>query len=114
MNNSQNNIEVGIWTIAKDGIKASPENLPDIQISNLEIWATTKRAELILWDCPLGFAEELWCDEMEAVNLIQALAIARENQNSEIPTEIPEDIDEQTFRIMMEIIDARTEQKETE
>jgi len=103
------NIEVGIWTIHKDGVKGSPENFTDVQIDNAELWATTKRGELIVWDWPVHFAEKPWFDEEQAVNLIQALAIARENQNSENPEKFPEDIDEQTFRVMMEIIDDRTE-----
>ena len=109
-----NNIEVGIWTIHNDGVKGSPENFPEVQIDNVQLWATTKRGDLILWDLPVHFAEKEWCDEEQAVNLIQAMAIARDNQNSNNPGEFPVDIDEQTFRVIMEIIDSRTEQNEVE
>ena len=107
-----NNNSVGIWSIHKDGIKCSPENFPDVQIDNDQLWVTTKRGELIVWDLPVHFAEKPWCDEEQAVNLILALAIAREHQNPENPGEFPEDIDEQTIRIMMGIIDDRTEPNE--
>jgi hypothetical protein len=40
------------------------------------------------------------------------LAIAREHQNSENHGEFPDDIDEQTIRIMMGIIDDRTDSNE--
>jgi len=109
-----NNIEVGIWAIHKDGIKGSPENFPNVQIDKLELWATTKRGDLIVWDWPVHFAEKLWCDEVQAVNLIQALAIAREHQSPENSGEFPVDIDEQTIRVMMDIIDDRTETNEVE
>jgi hypothetical protein len=108
------NNKLGIWTIHKEGVKGSPENLPDVQINNIELWTTTKRGEHNVWDCPIHFAEKLWCDEEQAVNLIQALAIAREHQNSENPKEFPVDIDEQTIRIMLKIIDERTEQSVAE
>jgi len=107
-----NNNIVGIWTIQKDGVNGSPENFPDVQIDNVELWDTTKRGNLIVWDLPVHFAEKPWCDEEQAVNLILALAIAREHQNPENPGEFPEDIDEQTIRIMMGIIDDRTEPNE--
>jgi len=109
-----NNIEVGIWTIHNDGVKGSPENFPEVQIDNNELWTTTKRGDLIVWDWPVHFAEKLWCDEEQAVNLIQAMAIAREHQNYDNPGEFPVDIDEQTIRVMMDIIDDRTEPNEVE
>ncbi len=104
-----NNIEVGIWTIYNDGVKGTPLNFPGLQIDNLELWNTTKRGDLILWDLPIQLAEKPWCDQEQAVNLIQAMAIAREYQNSDNSKEFPEDIDEQTIRVMMDIIDERTE-----
>jgi hypothetical protein len=107
-----NNNIVGIWTIHKDGVKGSPENFPDVQIDKDELWATTKRGDIIVWDWPVHVAEKPWCDEEQAVNLILALAIAREHHNPENPGEFPEDIDEQTIRIMMGIIDDRTEPNE--
>lgn len=107
-----NNIEVGIWTIHKDGVNGSPENFPEVQIDNVQLWGTTKRGDLILWDLPLHFAENEWCDEEQAVYLIQAMAIARGNQNADNPGEFPVDIDEHTIRVMMEIIDNRTETNE--
>ncbi len=109
-----NNNVVGIWNIHKDGVKGSPENFPDVQIDKVELWATTKRGDFIVWNCPVHLAEKLWCDEEQAVNLIQALAIAREHQNSANPEEFPDDIDEQTIRIMMGIIDDRTDSNEVE
>ena len=110
---NKNNI-VGIWTINKDGVKGSPENFPDVEIDKVELWATAKRGDLIVWDSPVLFAEKPWCDEEQAVNLILALAIARELQNPENSGEFPDDIDEQTIRIMMGIIDDRTEPNKLE
>lgn len=107
-----NNIEVGIWTIDKNGVKGSPENFPEVHLDNLQLWGTTKRGDLILWDLPVQFAEKEWCDEEQAVYLIQAMAIARGNQNAYNPGEFPVDIDEHTIRVMMEIIDNRTEPNE--
>lgn len=104
-----NNIEVGIWTIHNDGVKGTPENFPDVQIDKLELWTTTKWGDHIVWDWPVQFAEKPWCDQEQAVNLIQAMAIAREHQTSDGPEEFPADIDEQTIRVMMDIIDDRTE-----
>lgn len=109
-----NIIQVGIWTLNNDGVKGSPENFPEVQINNTELWGTTKHKELIVWDLPVHFAEEVWCDEEQAVNLIQVLAIARENQNTENPGEFPVDIDEQTIRVMMEIIDDKIQPDATE
>lgn len=109
-----NNIQVGIWTIDKNGVKGSPINFPEVNLDNLQLWGTTKRGDLILWELPIHFAEKEWCDEEQAVNLIEAMAISRENQHADNPGEFPVDIDEQTIRVMMEIIDARTEQNEVE
>jgi hypothetical protein len=109
-----NNNIVGIWTIDKDGVKGSPKDFPDVQIDNAQLWATTKRGDLIVWDWPVHFAEKPWCDEEQAVNLILALAIAREHQNQENAGEFPVEIDEQTIRIMMGIIDDRTEPNKPE
>lgn len=108
------NIEVGIWTIHNDGVKGSPQNFPEVQIDKVQLWATTKRGDIILWDLPVHFAENPWCDEEQAVNLIQAMAIAREHQNSDNQGEFSVDIDEQTIRVMMDIIDERTEPNEVE
>ncbi|MBK5193426.1 MAG: hypothetical protein JJE07_09455 [Flavobacteriaceae bacterium] len=44
--------------------------------------------------------------------MILALAIAREHQNPENPGEFPDDIDEHTIRVIMDIIDDRTEPNE--
>jgi hypothetical protein len=109
-----NNKTVGIWTINKDGVKGSPENFFNVQIDNVQLYDTTKRGDLIVWDLPVHFAEKPWCDEEQAVNLILALAFAREHQNPENSGEFPVDIDEQTIRIMMEIIDDRPEPDEVE
>lgn len=107
-----NNNIAGIWTVHKDGVKGSPENFPEVQIDNLQLSATSKRGDLIVWDLPVHYAEMPWCDEEQAVNLVLALAIAREHQNPENTGEFPDDIDEQTIRIMMGIIDDRTEANE--